>query len=162
VRRIGEPHYLQTSDFLPTTRLRSPTTRRRLRERGANAAMTNERFTSAFSPRTQLVRSLPFVGSRRAELFLVPPPALAVGRVGRSEAEAGVGGDSTIRSAKAAPTRRIVRCAHTMRHPPHKSGRDEDRRCVFSVRNDVTRKQHTHLRLLAARCARVWPVVKRI
>jgi hypothetical protein len=51
-----------------------------------------------------------------ATLFLIPPPALAVGRVGRSEAEDGVGGLSAIELEETPPTRHLVRCAHEV--PP--------------------------------------------
>src|SRR5436190_9068427 len=55
----------------------------------------------------------------RSSLFLIPPPL--VGRVGRSEAEAGVG-DMRMCSAHwdPHPTHRIA--ALTMRHPPHEDG----------------------------------------
>jgi hypothetical protein len=60
-----------------------------------------------------------------ATLFAMPPPALAVGRVGRSEAEDGVGGYRRPRLRRHPPPvtsfAALTRC-----HPPHRwsGGRD--------------------------------------
>jgi hypothetical protein len=53
-------------------------------------------------------------GSREALAY--PSHALAVGRVGRSEAEDGVGGLSASALAETPPTRHLVRYAHEV--PP--------------------------------------------
>jgi hypothetical protein len=47
-----------------------------------------------------------------AAMFLSLPPAPAVGRVGRSEAEDGVGGLSATELDETPPTRHLVRYAH--------------------------------------------------
>src|SRR5437763_7505182 len=110
-------------------------------------AGTTERWRSLISgshfPNTTSLRlgsSRLACGEARSFLSL---PLSGEGRPQRSGGRGG--GDVRMRSSDRPPPDRP-----SAGHPPHKWGRDEDRRCGCSVQNIVARKWHTHLRDLAA------------
>jgi hypothetical protein len=108
-----------------------------------------------------------FVGSRRAKLApSYPSHFCGEGGAKRRVGAAHVNARNTSPAAPT-PTRRIVRSAHDAPPSPRRRGRDEDRRCRCTVRNDgvitypfAAKTKHPHLRDLAAYTARVLHRVK--